>query len=363
MFSEDSAAEGSILIKSIIMYSSSPLAFHIICDHDARQYLERRLRLLTHPQHDISVQFYRIPHESMVARIQREGALHTDHSAGVPGLMKLFIHEILPPSVERAIFVDTDAFFIADPTQLWDRFDAFKPGAAVSMPYHPDQYAPEWHHANRICSCVMLLDLKRLRELRLMDSAFYREQSLGGAPIPNGPPALAPPAFEAMYGPPVPDGDSDAGRRKYDGVKLGDQGYWWAIVSHRQDVFEPLSFDWEVSSCLMDMYSTGLGTDDAEEEAEVRHQVHVDDTLERGRAILPKMLHFNCLHGARYYEWSKWTDPSDGLAQRWGPAVQYHAGFKWLWLNNPSSNASLTIHTVDDVKFADELLAQTASHA
>ena len=65
------------------MYSSSPLAFHIICDQSAQEYLQKRLSLLKHPQHDILVRFYRIPHECMVARIERGGALYTDHSAGV----------------------------------------------------------------------------------------------------------------------------------------------------------------------------------------------------------------------------------------------------------------------------------------
>ncbi|KAI0747781.1 hypothetical protein C8Q80DRAFT_1104015 [Daedaleopsis nitida] len=355
MFSEDSAAEGALLIKSIILYSSSSLAFHIICDQAAQDYLQKRLALLKHPQHDILVRFYRIPHEHMVARIEREGALHTDHSAGVPGLMKLFIHEILPPTVERAIFIDTDAFFISDPAQLWDRFDALPPGVAISMPSHPDQYEPEWHHANRICSCIMLLDLARLRDLRLMDSLHYRDDP-HGARVP----ALAPPAFEAMYGTPVPDGGS--ARVKYADVKLGDQGYWWAIVSHRPELFEHLSYDWEVSSCLMDMYNVGLGDDAVDEETEARYQVHTDDTPEAGRAVLPKMLHFNCLDGvARYYEWPGWSDPDNGLAQRWLPALRFHLGYKWIWLNQPLSNASLTVETLLDVKFADELFAESRS--
>ncbi|KAI0807044.1 hypothetical protein C8Q74DRAFT_1312994 [Fomes fomentarius] len=353
MFSEDSAAEGAVLIKSIVMYSSSSLAFHIICDHAAQEYLEQRIHLLKHPQHDIAVRFYRISHQRMVARIEREGALHTDHSAGVPGLMKLFIHEILPPSVERTIFIDTDAFFISDPTQLWDQFDALEPGVAISMPYHPDQYEPSWHHANRICSCIMLLDLARLRDLRLMDSVHYREDPQAARIT-----ALATPAFEAMYGKPVLDVDS--GRLKYDDVKLGDQGYWWAIVSHRPEIFKHLSFDWEMSSCLMDLYNTGLGDDAVDEQTEARWQVHTDDTPEEGRAVLPKMLHFNCLDGVdRYYDWSGWSDPNNGLAQRWGPALRYHVGFKWIWLNQPTSNATVSVETLYDLKFADEIFAET----
>ncbi|KAH9951437.1 hypothetical protein B0H21DRAFT_283342 [Amylocystis lapponica] len=348
MFSADSASEGAVLMKSIIMYSSLPLEFHIICDKDAQDYLETRLRLVDHPSHDILVRFYRLSHADMVARIEREGAITTDHSAGVPGLMKLFIHEILPDSVKRAIFIDTDAFFITDPALLWDYFERLKPSTAIAMPTHPDQSAEEWHNANRICSCIMLLDLARLRALRLMDSSAYRADTSG-----RFPPPLAPPAFAAMFGAPA------RATGHYAGVKLGDQGYWWAIVSHRADVFEHLSFEWEISSCLMDMYNTGLGADGTDVDAERAAQVHTWLTPHEGEAVLPKMLHFNCLDGTpRYYEWEGWADPTNSLTRRWYPAVQYHVGFKWLWLNHHLSSASLRLETVDHVVFADERFAE-----
>ena len=193
------------------------------------------------------------------------------------GLMKLFIQEILPDTVKRSIFIDTDAFFISDPLLLWQQFDQFGPSTAISMPSHPEMNAEEWHNANRICSCIMLLDLERLRELRLMDSNAYRVAEDHGT-------ALAPAAFTAMFGPPGPDG-------YYQNVKLGDQGYWWAIVNHRPDIFKHLSFDWEVSSCLLDMYNTGLGHDDATEDDEFHSQIHTYGTPHEGQVVMPKMLH------------------------------------------------------------------------
>ena len=68
----------------------------------------------------------------------------------------------------------------------------------------------------------------------------------------------------------------------------------------------------------------------------------------------------NCLDGSpNYYDWPTWDDPTDYLARAWAPAVKYHAGFKWIWLNQPASNKTLTIETVFDVKFADELYAES----
>lgn len=191
--------------------------------------------------------------------------------------MKLFIHEILPDSVKRVIFLDTDALFISDPVLLWDQFDDFTPEAAISMPTHFEQSAPEWHNANRICSCVMLLDLEKLRKFRLMDSEAYRENQ-------SSTPALSPPAFRAMFGSPGESGH-------YEGVKLGDQGYWWAIVSHRPELLQHLHFDYEVSSCLVGMYGTQLGDDDADESRARSTQRHVWDTPHQDDVILPKVLH------------------------------------------------------------------------
>jgi len=36
---------------------------------------------------------------------------------GPGGLSKIFLHEILP--VKQTLYVDTDAFFVADPALLW----------------------------------------------------------------------------------------------------------------------------------------------------------------------------------------------------------------------------------------------------
>ncbi|KAJ7702468.1 hypothetical protein B0H17DRAFT_1044435 [Mycena rosella] len=345
-WSEDAASEAALLIKSILIYNSSPSEFHIICDALAEQYLRARLALVRRPLHKLSVRFYQPTWQSMMDRIDREGSVNSDHSAGIPGLMKLFIHEILPESVKKVIFIDTDAILIADPTLMWKTFDELKPSTAIVMGSHPDHNSKEWNNASRICSCVMLLNLQKLREIRLMDSSIYRND-----PSALYPQALAPPAFRAMYG--APTGE----RGRYDNVRLGDQGYWWAIVDHNRELFEPLSYDFEVTSCLVDTYRTGLGDETITEEMELSRQTHTKNTPQEGIVILPKLLHFNCLHGTpRYMEWDGWSDPNNSLTVRWGPAVTYHVGFKWIWLNKGKEN--LTEITTTAVVFADEQFAR-----
>lgn len=127
----------------------------------------------------------------------------------------------------------------------------------------------------------MLLDLSKLRSLRLMDSSIYRAD-----PTSRYPSALSPPLFRSLFGPPGPEDH-------YEGVALGDQGYFWAIVSQRPDIFEHLSFDWEVSSCLVDMYGTGLdrNNDGATDEEEGPRMLHLFETPHQGGVIHPKLVH------------------------------------------------------------------------
>ena len=108
--------------------------------------------------------------------------------------------------------------------------------------------------------------------MRLMDSSIYREH--------DDFPALSPEAFKAKYGLPQANG-------RYDNVRLGDQGYWWAIVDHRPDLFEPLSYDFEVTSCLLDTYLTGLGNELTTMEEELSHQIHTKDTPQEVFPTLP----------------------------------------------------------------------------
>jgi len=186
--------------------------------------------------------------------------------------------------------------------------------------------------------------------MRLMDSSIYREY--------DDFPALSPEAFRTKYGSPKANG-------RYDNVRLGDQGYWWAIVDYRPDLFEPLSYDFEVTSCLLDTYLTGLGNELTTIEEELSHQIHTKDTPQEGVAVLPKLLHFNCLHGTPIYmEWSGWSDPSNSLTVRWGPAFWYHSGYKWIWLNQgraDNSKQRIDIIPLPSVIFADELMMNGTS--
>ena len=73
---------------------------------------------------------------------------------------------------------------------------------------------------------------------------------------------------------------------------------------------------------------------------------------------MPLLFHSNCLWNTEvYYNWEGWSDPDNSLAQRWRPAVDYHVGFKWLWLNRGAASTTVDIQVVVDPLFADQRFA------
>lgn len=97
--------------------------------------------------------------------------------------------------------------------------------------------------------------------------------------------------------------------------------------------------------------------------------------------VLPKLLHLcvssrshcvleltscssNCLHGTPIYlDWEGWSDPNNSLTTRWGVAVTYHVGYKWIWLNqgyDSSLAGTLEMRTITDLLFSDEQFARNS---
>lgn len=66
----------------------------------------------------------------------------------------------------------------------------------------------------------------------------------------------------------------------------------------------------------------------------------------------------NCLHGVDvYFDWPGWDDPELSLTMRWKPALEYHVGFKWIWLNRGYTESLLDMQVIIDPPFADRRFA------
>lgn len=55
--------------------------------------------------------------------------------------------------------------------------------------------------------------------------------------------------------------------------------------------------------------------------------------------------------------WPGWKNPDDFLNARWGDAMRYHNGYKWIWLNKGDGkepHSKVEMYTNEKVVFADE---------
>jgi hypothetical protein len=160
------------------MYSSSPVDFHFIADPVSQAYLETSFKLVKEPAVAIRCFFYPLSIEAMKARLARTasptpevpryGELGSGHQAGTrtsaassntpddmliyswhdegpsgvrPSMYsadeQLFIHELLPTTVSHAMFVDSDAFFVTDPTRKVSYYLTLVSIKCSSLTYRP----------------------------------------------------------------------------------------------------------------------------------------------------------------------------------------------------------------------------------
>jgi hypothetical protein len=152
--------------------------------------------IFVRPSYNITVRFYPLSESSVKARAARAG-VGSKHDAGIGGLVKIFLHEVLY-DVEKVVYFDTDMLFLVDPYLLWrefDRFDVQKGQVLVSFP----TLGPK-STSDVVCTCVMyashicrneltnkdflrLLNLKLLRQQHFMPSTFFPTsvQTLGNS--------------------------------------------------------------------------------------------------------------------------------------------------------------------------------------
>lgn len=82
------------------MYTSQPVDIHIVCDEEAEKTLRAGLDLVKRPRHHIRISLHKMTFQSLLDRLEREGTLQTDHSAGI---RKLYIssHRFVQASHSR----------------------------------------------------------------------------------------------------------------------------------------------------------------------------------------------------------------------------------------------------------------------
>ncbi|CAE7226661.1 unnamed protein product [Rhizoctonia solani] len=347
MIGADSATEGAMTIKSAIMHSSRPLSFRLVCSDDAVPIIKHKLSLFNRPAYSVDVAFYPISLDAIKARADRAG-VGTKYFAGMGGLVKVFLHELLP-GVDRAIFVDTDMLFVVDPVLLWNIFSTLKPGQIIAFP----TLGPK-SDASRICTCVMLLNLSAMRDYKrpFMSSTLLPSWSKNG---------ISGKAFERAL-----SGDGlipDADRTKF--LKFnpkeplfGDQGIYHIIWTHFPELFAHLSLRWDITHCR-NGYGLKLGRwqdeggEELSETDQIKSQLYTEEAPEKHGQLLPGILHFNCQGKPIVWEFDE-----NHVENTWSSMITTVTRYKWIWLNRGDGSAILRNTVIQNVRFGDERAAE-----
>lgn len=155
----------------------------------------------------------------------------------------MFLHELLV-DVPKVAYVDTDAAFVADPVILWNEFDKFQRGQVMAFPtlgLDSEGWA--------VCSCVMLLDLEKMR-----NEHQWVESSLRPAASQND---IARSSLEGCMDPKFPS--------------WGDQGVYFCIFKKHPNLIGHLTVSWNMSPCR-NSYYLSLGKDRETEEEQAGYQ-------------------------------------------------------------------------------------------
>jgi hypothetical protein len=266
--------ETSLLLKSILLHQSTDLEFNFLCDEESKNYLIKTvLSQLKSLKKKVKFNFV-VPNLEWIKEMAKKTGIKIRHHSGVWGISKLFLPHLFPET-KRSIFIDTDMILFTDIKLAWNEFQKFTPETMIAWPV--DTYSDP----NNVCSCIMLWDFERSRELK-----WEKE--------------LAPAAFRHYLGM-FNDGTYS---NKWGG---GDQDFLWAIARYRPELFRVLPRTWNLAHC----------------------QKYYGVSAERSNSnLFPSVVHFNCM--------SDQLHPND----RWSWAVEYLRKLQWAWFSRPYEDIS-----------------------
>ncbi|KAF5327037.1 hypothetical protein D9619_004872 [Psilocybe cf. subviscida] len=339
------ARKGIVTIKSALMHSSRPIELHLICTEDAVAILEAPLRLVKRPYYDLKVTLHIVEPEHVKEQLRR-AELSTD-----TGFMtKLLIHKVLQ-EVEKTIFVDTDMIFMVDPVQLWDTFEAVNEQTLMAFP----TLGPT-SHAGQVCTCVMLLNLKRMRNPRSPKPPSSNANSTFLIPTPYHPDILTTALMAGtkaglpnMFGHP-----EDCMSFNPLWPPFGNQGIVYVLWVEKPYLFQDLLHRWDITHCR-EHYGLKLvedPKDHTETKAMMTEEEHIQNQgwkVDGGEgSVIPGILHFNCQSDAGANVW-EWPENHDGKSNTWVLMVTSIVEYKWVWLNRATASHSAHMSIVKKV--------------
>lgn len=212
----DAVDEMKPLLKSILMMISQPVHFVFLTDPSGGKRIHRLFNHLAWTKRQVWVDIH-VLNERLVDKWAAKVRMSVwSHSSGRWGTAKLMIPWIIQDR-ERAIIVDTDMIFMQDPMNLWELFSTGSQDWIYQMPI-ARMTSPIY-----ICSCIMLLKLRRIREHQVYPNLmrFALEQA----------PTWYDPEIK-LYKP-----------------NTGDQGVYFQLIKHYTKLFKRLPVHWARGHC------------------------------------------------------------------------------------------------------------------
>lgn len=278
----DAVKEMRALLTSAMLLTSKPLHFVFLTDDESAKRLETMFDIDLHvSKRPVKVDIWTVPEKSVETFAATLDYNPRYHHSGIWGTLKLMLPWILQ-DVDKAVQVDTDMIFVDDPARLWDEFDNDDDGESSDWLYKMP--LPSMEDPSKICSCVVLFNMARIREANTYPTLF--QQALATQPKWK---------VNGIYNTPH-----------------GDQGLYWALAKMRNNLVAPLPKRWNADRC---------------------HDYY--DTLKDAALTAPSMLHNNCATGLFKMEFGK--------AEIY---YTFYENYKWHWLRgDPRKDYDVSVST------------------
>ncbi|CAH2055874.1 unnamed protein product, partial [Iphiclides podalirius] len=149
------------MLKSLLQHRQNPIHFHFIVDSPAHQTTTKLFDTWDLP--DVKYTCY-----DAQSRLPEVRWIPNSHYSGVYALVKLLFPDILPPTLDQVIVLDSDLTFLCDVAELWYMFRNMSDDQLIGLVENESNWyfdtAKRWPALGRGYNTgVMLLDLAKIR--------------------------------------------------------------------------------------------------------------------------------------------------------------------------------------------------------
>ena len=182
--SEFYAQQALVMMKTIVLFTTSPIQFHTFSDEPTIHYIKQQLAL--YPLHygkRFTYKCYNIEESYAVIKDKVADLNHFEHFGPAGGSLRLLMPQLLS-DIEKLIVLDTDLIFLGDITELYEQFQKFHPHHIIGMgpegftylkPINKQRFYGDYG----LNAGVILMNIRRANEVSFIDKIldYYKTES------------------------------------------------------------------------------------------------------------------------------------------------------------------------------------------